>query len=484
MPRKVLVLVLAIASAVAIAALALPYWMGIRAEREVRALVREAGQAGPFRLHIVDYERGWFSSRARIHVTLTPIPGAARTLPQFGFDLDERIDHGPYPVAGRRDGAVGIAPVQAVIHSTLIGDAKSGFGVGSGFPAKPLEAVTVVYLSGRSDTDVRMPAWRLAGRGIGPLRAAPYNPPRVVWGGLRGRVGWSADFGRVTERFTAPGLEIKGPGGIVRLQDVSLEGHSRRAPSGLMQGEMTLRAASFDAAAGGSKRSAFSVAGLKLHSASTEHDGAMTVRMAIRAHTIRAGAIEVGPLIAELHIARLDAGAVARLQKVMRRLRDQVADPAAFRRRFAEQVLVLLPDLLHRSPEIVLDRLSLRTAAGPVLLRGRVKFPASVLPGPDAWKQLVGDAELRVPATVLRAVLITRARSQLVAARGKGAVQGLDEAQIGRIAALMGRQRMQSLKARGLLECDGGECRTLLRYDSGRLTVNGRDLLRTPGAAR
>lgn len=479
MPRKVLVL--AVAAAAAIAALALPYWMGIRAEREVRALVREAGRVGPFRLRIVDYERGWFSSRARIHVTLPPTPGAARALPQFGFDLEERIDHGPYPVAGRRDGAVGVAPVQAVIHSTLIGDAKTGFGVGSGLPAKPLEAVTVVYLSGRSDTDVRMPAWRPAGRGRG---AAPYDAPRGVWGGLRGQVGWSADFGRVTERFTSPGLEISEPGGGVRLRNVSLEGHSHRAPSGLMQGEMTLRAASFDAAATGAKRFVFSVTGLELHSAGAEHDGAMTVRMAIRAHTIRAGAIEVGPLICELRIARLDTGAVVRLQKAMRRLRDQVADPVAFRRRFAEQVLVLLPDLLRRSPEIVLERLSLRTAAGPVLLRGRVKFPASVLPGPDAWKRLVGDAELHVPATVLRAVLITRARSQLVAARGKGAVQGLDPAQIGRVATLMGRQRMQSLKARGLLECNGGECRAVLRYDSGRLMVNGRTLLRSPGTAR
>ncbi len=478
MPRKVLVLAAAAVVAIAIAALALPYWMGIRAEREVRALVREAGRAGPFRLRIVDYERGWFSSRARIHVTLTPPPGAARALPQFGFDLEERIDHGPYPVAGLRDGAVGVAPVQAVIHSTLIGDAKFGFGAGSGLPAKPLEAVTVVYLSGRSDTDVRMPAWRLAGAGRG------VGPSRVVWDGLRGQVGWSADFGRVTERFTAPGLEIDGPNGGVRLRDVSLEGHSHRAPSGLMQGEMTLRAASFDAAAPGSRRSSLSVTGLEMHSASTEHDGAMTVRMAIRAHTIRVGAIEVGPLIYELRIARLDTGAVVRLQKAMRRLRDQVADPAAFRRRFIEQVLALLPDLLRRSPEIVLERLSLRTGAGLVLLRGHVKFPASVLPGPDAWKQLVGDAELRVPATVLRAVLITQARSQLVAARGKGAVQGLDPAQIGRVATLMGRQRMQSLKARGLLECDGGECRAVLRYDSGRLTVNGRDLLRAPGTAR
>lgn len=483
MPRKVLVL--AAATAVAIAALSLPYWMGIRAEREVRALVREAGRAGPFRLRIVDYERGWFSSRARIHVTLTPPPGPARALPQFGFDLEERIDHGPYPVAGRRDGAMGAAPVQAVIHSVLIGDAKSGFGTGSGLPAKPLEAVTVVYLSGRSDIDVRMPAWRLTetGRGVGPPRAAPYGPTRIVWGGLRGRVGWSADFGRVTERFTAPGLEIDGPVAVVRLRDVSLKGHGRRAPSGWMQGEMTLRAASFDAAATGSKRSSLSVTGLDLHSAGAEHDGAMTVRMAMRAHTIRAGAIEVGPLIYELRIARLDAGAVMRLQKAMRRLRDQVADPAVFRRRFAGQVLTLPPDLLRRSPEIVLD-LSLHTGAGPVLLRGRVKFPASAPPGPDAWKRLVGDAELRVPATVLRAVLVARARSQLGAACGKGTVQGLDPAQIGRVATLMGRQRMQSLKARGLLECDGGECRAVLRYDSGRLTVNGRTLLRAPGAAR
>ncbi|GBE10052.1 hypothetical protein BMS3Bbin12_00503 [bacterium BMS3Bbin12] len=480
MPRKVLVL--AAATAVAIAALALPYWMGIRVEREVRALVREAGRAGPFRLRIVDYERGWFSSRARIRVTLTPPPGPALALPQFGFDLDERIEHGPYPVAGRRDG---VAPVLAVIHSVLIGDAKSGFGTGSGLPAKPLEAVTVVYLSGRSDTDVRMPAWRLTGtgRGVGPLRAAPYGAQRVVWGGLRGRVGWSADFGRVTERFTAPGLEIDGPVAFVRLRDVSLEGHSRRAPSGLMQGEMTLRAASLDAAATGSKRTSLSVTGLDLHSAGAEHDGAMTVRMAMRARTIRAGAIEVGPLIYELRIARLDTDAVVRLQKAMRRLRDQVADPAALRRRFAGQMLAILPDLLRRSPEIVLD-LSLRTGAGPVLLRGRVKLPASVTPGPDAWKRLVGDAELRVPTTVLRAVLVTRARSQLLAARGKGAVQRLDPAQIVRVATLMGRQRMQSLKARGLLECDGGECRAVLRYDSGRLTVNGRTLLRAPGAAR
>ncbi len=317
--------------------------------------------------------------------------------------------------------------------------------------------------------------------------SARYGPPHTARSGscgARGRVGWSADFGRVTERFTAPRLEIDGPGGVVRLRDVSLEDHSRRAPSGLMQGEMTLRAASFDAAATGSKRFSLSVTGLELHSAGAEHDGAMTVRMAMRAHTIRAGAIEVGPLIYELRIARLDTGAVVRLQKAMRRLRDQVADPAVFRRRFAGQVLTLLLDLLRRSPEIVLERLSLRTGAGPVLLRGRVKFPASILPGRNWWEGLVGGAQLRAPATLLRAALGTQARSQLVAARRKGAVQGLDPAQIGRVAALMGRQRMQALTARGLLECDGGECRAALRYDSGRLTVNGRDLLRAPGTAR
>lgn len=459
--RRVTVTLAAVA-AVAVSALLIPYWMGVRTEHEMRILAGAASRAGDLHVQIIDYRRGWFSSLAKVRVILAPVSQTGQRLPRLSFDFRERIDHGPYPLADL--GVHGWAPVQAVIHSAWTGFGPVRFADRPELPPRPLTAVTVVWLSGVSDTNLRMPAWQLrrAGPGI----------TRVAWGGLRGRMQWSGDFAHVREQFTSPGLEIDGVRASAKVHDLSLHVRVHRAPSGLMQGTMALRAASLDAAFRNGKRADVAVADLSLHSVSTEHQGVMGLVFEARASTVRAGSVAVGPFDYKLRLKRVDTAALVRLQEAMRRVGARADAPAAFR----QELTRLLPQLLRRSPELVLDALSLQTPAGPISLRGRVRLPQAILRGPDGWKAVVARATLKVPQKLLRSFLSHQARSQLAAARGRGAVPGISPAQIGHVADLMARQRLQALQARGLLLCEAGQCRAAVRVDSGRVNVNGRSV--------
>ncbi|HUO67592.1 MAG TPA: DUF945 family protein, partial [Gammaproteobacteria bacterium] len=95
-------------AAVALPLLALPPVLGMLTESQVRARIAALDASGVLKASLRTYERGWFRSRARMSIALTPQTiarldglGAALGLPPLSADLDRRapialeIAHGP-----------------------------------------------------------------------------------------------------------------------------------------------------------------------------------------------------------------------------------------------------------------------------------------------------------------------------------------------------------------------------------------------------
>ncbi|GEM_PF-6697341 len=452
--------------------LALPGWTGVRTEAAVRALAQSADRPGVLRVRVVDYRRGWFSSRALIRVTVTPAPEPGQPRPKLTFDLAERIGHGPFPLADRAGAHLGWRPVQAVIHTAWVTDAASRAALGSGFPARPLEAVTVISPAGGAETELRMPAWRAA------LKLRGSADARLDWGGARGRIAWSRDFGRIDQRYRLAGFDIQGVRGTVRMGSMIVVGHSRRAPSGLMTGTMKVRVAGLEVGSGAPARPAFAMTGVVLDGSSAEHDGAVTVTGGLRIARIRAAGLELGPAEYRLRVAPLDAATLVRLQADIRRIQTRGGDAQQVQRRVLRLVLAQVPALLRRSPELDLERLSLVTPDGEIRLHARVKFTPAVLSEPSGlwWRGVAGEAALQIPVPLLRAGLLQQARAQLRAARRADGAIGPGAAAPDDTAALLARQRLHQLQAQGLIACAGGTCRSSVTFDAGRVNVNGRML--------
>ncbi|HQU16575.1 MAG: hypothetical protein B7Z66_07050 [Chromatiales bacterium 21-64-14] len=451
-----------------------PYWMGVRAERTYDGVLRAASANGPVSFQIRAYDRGWFSSRARVAVTvriptgrLPAAPGAGVSTREITFNIAQRIDHGPFPFRDWR--AAGWAPVQAVVHtaldlnpqtmSTLMRDA-------GGHP--PLTMVTVVHLSGASDTRIGIPAFRMP---IGAIL-----PGTLAWKGLQGRVEMAGDFSRSTQDLTLVGVSFLGAAGAVKIGDVHLVGRGQRGASGLMLGSSTLHVGAFTVTNGRTGATPVVLRDVTLQSTSGESDGAVTLAVNSRVAHMTLGGVDVGPAEYDVTARDLDAAALVQFQTALQDLRSRRLTQKQLQLRLAEQFRILLPALLHRSPEVEIRRLSFKTPVGGVQGHGQVKFDAT---GYDAgaagngWLQhLQGSADLQIPPVLVRSLLAHQARAQLAVARQQGTLGEADDARLTMLAGLMAKQRMQGLEAQGLLRCTDARCDLALRYRNGTLSVN------------
>lgn len=98
-----------LAAAVALAALvAFPYFMGVRIESVYRSEITSLSMPGSFTVEVAEYKRGWFSSEAKVLLTLVVPDSAMSADPEVAqevgkltrFVVQDEIHHGPFPFAG------------------------------------------------------------------------------------------------------------------------------------------------------------------------------------------------------------------------------------------------------------------------------------------------------------------------------------------------------------------------------------------------
>lgn len=177
-------------------------------------------------------------------------------------------------------------------------------------------------------------------------------------------------------------------------------------------------------------------------------------------------------------VERLDATALADILGAARRARES-ADPFHLGVAVGERLLVQLPDLLERKPEL---RLEARLAGddGDARLKGHVRYAGTATVPLREWPRLVrgleGEARLQAHRPYLRRFLTAVLRQEL-GATGRSEA----DAQLRQVA----ERQIDLMLEFGWLRPDGDETATLsstVELRDGRLLLHGEEAARLPGA--
>lgn len=437
-------------------AAAAPALVGFYLEREFGDVIARFERPGFSHVVSHEFERGWFSSEARMRIELDE--ALCDEPPCAGVMLDTTIHHGPVPFGAPVDPETGFQPSLGVAVTRL--DPASLWPRLVFEPAlAPLRIVTRVGFDATARSRLRVDGnsvdisreRRLAHidaapvtaratlpLGAGSVAAALDSPQFRIVGENGGQLGWRALEARFGQPDNGSGNATR-EGGVLRAQSLRLAdglGLSALLQSLVWQWQ-PLPASE--------------------HRLSGRLDGRIS-RAVVNND-------EYGPLMLAAEVRDIDIDAWRGFVDQLGLLRDVETgefDPEARATLYSET----LPQLLSGAPHIDIQRLLLTTPQGDVRMKLRIDAPEQMREArllADVVSQLDMDFEARVPEGLARDITV-----QVMLASGRSHY-AIEESDIDTALA--------ELVAENLIETDdeGNAYRLRLAIDKGRLTLNGRN---------
>lgn len=458
------------------------YWSGIQAERWYYDTLQVGANSSPnVQFTTLRYERGWFSSQAVTRVQIEgPTDGESQEVDP-SFSMRQEIYHGPWPVAGRGTPGVPMAWGGAVVRATLDPDSSpwtrelaKWYGA-----QEPLVAISRVGFDGASDTEITMPP--LALNDVGDLQS-------LNFAGLQGQFQATSrgEAVRGTMRFSS--LDLVGrpesavdqapEGDQVKLSDLRLSVNQRKGAFDLWFGESSFDIAELrvrDPAAG----TALVATDLNLTGMFDLQDSQQVAGEVV----IKAGNISTdqqsGTGSLRLALRNLDGPTIMQLQHWQQRSASQPDDPQAL-----SELLALLKTLLRGKPELTLDTQA-KLTEGEWIAKltlnfqdfnadGLLQDPAGAL---NALEK--GLAEAAISRNLVETLLADRIEEELRAQAGE-LDDPADEQALRSMAEQQAAEQLQGLVAAGFIRLEGGQYRSIARFEGGRLFVNDQEIPLSP----
>lgn len=469
----------------AVTALALPAVFGLFTERQVHARIDQLNDDGLIAVGLRDYDRGWFSSTARIELGTGfdrtgalasagaatgngPLPAIAGLLAD-PVPVVVRITHGPLALTDRAHFGF------SSMHATADADDARVAGL--------LSTLDIPYLfefRGHSSFDgalafeATVPAVEHAAMG-GELRFSGAE----LSGRLHGRRLVSAgridtiDLDAGIARLSLQGLRASG-------DNEFLTRHVMLGPFQLLVEQMTVESVLLG------PQPVFDGAGLDFRSEARLHtDGTLLngeMRSAFR-NMSWMGQIELTDGAFGMGLSNLD---VAAWQALLSEIENATTDPALQAALFP-RLEPLIVRLLGAGPSLQIQPLSVRVDDRPLSASARIDTDPAALPPAAAfslgdvslWVALLGiNAEASASKDLVEQIATEAARLQIRSAQADGAPISEDE--IEAMAEQQASLILLVLLAQGMIEDDGESYTTDIRLTNGTLTVNG-TALAVPG---
>lgn len=445
-----------------------PYYAGTEAEDAYQRLLAHPLPAGITVSHR-SYTRGWLSSTAEnvIHVRGTPVELIAT----------HHIYHGPFPRLWQ--GHFDLKPVQALVVTRVSlaarGENADLKEILSQFPE--LVAHTTFALDDTAEAQFDLPAVQ---------RATP-EAGAIDWRGLSGNVQFDSDWTRFNIQLQSPGLQVNGPSGTnVTVRNFAWRLHLEEGAGGLPLGDGQLQVGEFDVT------EYPKLEGLTVQGALRATGDNVNFAVGVKVAGMQSGDRRFGAGEAALELRNVDAATLRTLQTDLESVAQKTAPSdqtrAVFAGKYSElftgKLIELLPAFGRKSPEAEVSKLALKCPDGDLTGKLKVtvdgKNPAAAQNPLMQLTAMHGDAELSVPASVLRLVLAPLIEQDLVANIGKRG--GLSRGELAKLTP-EARDRLiqKSLPAylprhslTRLLVADADRYKMVASLHHGELTVNGK----------
>jgi uncharacterized protein YdgA (DUF945 family) len=457
------------------------FWFGLQAEQQYHAILEQTSQFGYIQLTNESFDRGFLRSSARTAVKIRDLSAGARKERKelLEFTLVHDIRHGPLPLGELPDGKTQLKPVLAIIETRIELSPETQVKLKKIFSALPeiasMKNYTTLSLGGDGETRLVIP----------PLHQTVDRDKKVTvdWKGLTANMAFTADLKGFTGSLSAPGLNAVADDGELEIRGLASTFDTHEGIKGLFLGDASFDLAHLeftDKKNGEGKR--FSMDGLKMKTSSRAVTDTINYSMTVRIDRAMTHDTQYGPGGCELELRKLDAASLAKLQQVFQELQAQ------FPHRSAEEInqmmlakyAEILPELVKKSPEIEITRLSLKTHDGDFLGKAKIVFDgtnAAAINNPlFLLSAVTAHAEFTVTDRLLQRINETSHRKEIIAAVKQGKRDPISDEEIKALAAAQSEKRLEALVAQNILIYEDGHYKASADYQQGRVILNGRPL--------
>jgi uncharacterized protein YdgA (DUF945 family) len=456
--------------------------VGMLAEQHYEEAMQQASQ--PIYMHLVNesYERGFFRSKARTVVKIRDFGGelaSARKEPEafLGFTLVHDIRHGPLQFGESPEGRKELKPVLAIIETGIELGPETHAKVKEIFAALPEIASMRIYTT-----------LSLAGGGEMRLFIPPFNRTvgkdekvAVYWKGLTANMAFNADLEEFTGSLSAPGLEAVGDHAEFEMNGLVSNFDAHEALSGLFLGGTSFDLAYLEFAEKKSgQRKQFSMDGIKIRTSSQALTETVNFSMTMNIDGVMTDETPYGPGVCELELRKLDAAALAKLQRVFEELETQFPErsPEEINMMMAAKYLEILPELTRQSPEIEISQLALKTTDGDFWGRARIVLtgtnPAALMNPLLLLNAFTAHAEITIADRLLQRIYEAKHKQEILAAIKQGRRKPVTDAQLQALACAECKKRLKNLVAQNILVHEDKQYKARADYQVGRIVLNGR----------
>ena len=352
--------------AVVLAYVGASYWVGEQARKQHDLLIEQINRSNYVDVSSNSYERGLFSSRALLTVTLSQ-PESADSIK---FSIISSIHHGPLVFLQSPHIKGSLHPVLAVIRTRLA-------PAGCADPVKKVlekipelessEILTLISIDGSGESYFDVPAFRKT------LSTDKGEQFEAEWGGFTANSKFDAPLGEVSGSYSAPSLQIAEKDQQVRLRDIHGDFNSHPGIKGISVGSASLSIGSIEGT--GKGNTSFNLVSFGVQAESGVSGQTINGSVRLGFDKLNADGLGVGPLAMEFEIRKLDAEVLSRFQNLMPELRKKAAvQSEATNEAIEARVTEILLDLLAKSAEFEIKQLRIDTDRGDTQRQGQAGF--------------------------------------------------------------------------------------------------------------
>lgn len=486
--RKLLALVIVLV----VAALALPYGMGMMAQKQLTRLVNHLNDESPnVNITLNDYHRGWLRSSAKVAVDVVEPSDSGKADKDLSVSFNESITHGP--ILFTKDG---IKFGQAQVTSDVVLSSEVQSKINAFFAdqaQKPkVQSDILIKLGGGIVHTFDVPVFNYVHKD---------KKGEMSWKGLQGKWKIASDMKRIDGHMNFAGFVLDTPTVDITLANVLFKFRQKEALQGLWTGNGEFKLPMLKVEDKGQEK--FLLTDFNGSSDSDISNGLLTASLDLQLGKLAVNNVSYGPGTFVSSLKNIDAETLQKLMEKAKQLNQPGIDNNQ-RQMMMFSLMPMIPTLLDKGAEYEIKELTFQFPEGKLDISGYARLlEASKVPGagplPQGFKErLDAELNLQVPTALAKKIMLETATKRMQkqqamqamiakqvqnAQQQNGGANGQQAAasefkpmtldQIKEAAAKNAEQQLGLWVSKGMLTQEGDIYKVKFAFKDGKMTING-----------
>ena len=456
------------------------YGMGIITEKTIKRNITVINQTNGLYAEIEHYDRGWFSSDAKIkwsmHVperVVTSDNGQTTTVPpqDFQMEMPVKIDHGPIIFANKQlRFGMGYAFSDIPFPEKYNDEFDKNFAKNSIKPKLDL-SIFVNYFN-KSTVGLKLPTFKLV---------AKNGNGQFDWLGMHSTTSMSSGLQKVNGDIVLDGMNINKDNTRISLGTVTSEYNLHKSPSGLFLGDASFTLPSFEVLEKDKK--VFALTELTIGSDTDVDDGLFSMHFHMSLKSVMANGKKYGPGNFELALRNLDADVLAKINEQATVMQNGTE---LQRQQAMIAMLPELPKLFSKGAEFEVSALRVKLPEGDIDGTVLVSLPKGDSSNPfELIQKVKGNAKIKVPVAVVKKLMQQSVMQQMAKQpeMQQALIQQLQSNQLQanqtaptteQLASMQTDKQLADLEQKGVIVVSGTDYVAEMNLEAGQFTLNGK----------